>query len=411
MSDKGPKESNGPKESEWWDAPGAKPGKFSAKAPSGKTEKEYKKEHKYKRVEWGDRKPKPEDADKPKSKSKTSAEVSTKALYSKTLADMVWTTTREGDEDKTYYETMAFKADAEALAASFDAKELQGKVTLVKAKATFSAAHGQVDLVETISNFLFGEQKPPAPLPSAPMAPMAARVMDLTTHGTPCLPGPGSTNVFIGGMPALRATLDQMVCTAPGMGPHGGGPFLAGEASVLINNMPAIRVGDFVTEPNGGPNAIVLGCPTVMIGTPAPVPKTPAAKEADEDLPWMILESVAKTDLGTAEAELKADGKYDLKKGQLSLGAKIGASAAAAKAELPLKIRVRIPFTSAYLGVGVTAAGTVGSVGAEGEASLKINDTDEETGKPTWFKGSVGGGAHAGVAGGSLKFSLDVSGK
>lgn len=243
------------------------------------------------------------------------------------------------------------------------------------------------------------------------MVPMAARVMDLTTHGTPCMPGPGSTNVFIGGMPALRATLDQMVCTAPGMGAHGGGPFVVGEPTVLINNMPAIRVGDFVAEPNGGPNMIVVGCPTVMIGMPAAAPEPPTPPKKEDDLPWMIVESVAKVDLGAADAEAKLEGKYDLKKGELDLGGKLGASAAAAKAELPLKVRLRIPFTSAYLGLGVTAAGTLGSVGAEVEGSVKVNQVDQETGKTVWFKGTGGGGAHVGVGGASLKFSLDVSSK
>jgi uncharacterized Zn-binding protein involved in type VI secretion len=416
---KDPKDSNASKDSAWPELPGAKTGKWAAKAPSGKAEKEYKKEGPQKKVEWGDRKPKPEDpnnpkpadANKPKGGGKSSAEISAKALYTKTYADMVWTTTREGDEDKTYYEAMSFKADGEALAASFDAKELQGKVTAFKAKAEFKAAHGQIDLVEVISDFLFGKPAPPGPLPSAPMTPMAARVMDLTTHGAPCMPGPGSTNVFIGGMPALRATLDQMVCTAPGAGSHGGGPFMLGEPTVLINNMPAIRVGDFVTEPNGGPNVIVVGCPTVMIGMPAPVPDVPPPKKNEDELPWVLFESVAKGDVGAAEAEAKLDGKYDLKKGQLSGAFKLGASAAAAKAELPLKVRLRIPFTSAYLGLGVTAAGTLGSVGAEVQGSLKVNETDQETGKTVWFGTSGGGGAHLGVGGASVKFSLDISSK
>lgn len=397
--------------------PGAKPGKLEAKAPSAKAEHEYKKEGKQNKREWGERKRQSEEAkakedpSKPKPKGKSSAEIGTKAVYTKTLADMVWTTTREGDDDKTYYETMSLKVEAEALAAKFDAKELNAKLTLVNAKAEFKAAHAQADLVQIVSEFIFGKPAPPTSLPSAPMAPMAARVMDLTTHGTPCLPGPGSTNVFIGGMPALRATLDQMACTAPGMGPHGGGPFMVGEPTVLINNMPAIRVGDFVAEPNGGPNVIVVGCPTVTIGMPAPAPDVPAATKPDDELPWMLVESVAKVDAGAAEAEAKAEGKYDLKKGQLSVGGKIGASAAALKAELPLKVRLRIPFTSAYLGLGVTAGGTVGSVGAELEGAVKVNDVDQETGKTTWFKASGGGGAHAGVGGASLKFSVDLSSK
>jgi len=420
VSDNDPKEPKDPNASEdsgLLDMPGAKPGKWEAKAPSAKAEHEYKKEGKQHKREWGERKRESEEAKakedptKPKPKGKSSAEVGTKGLGSKTLADMVWTTTREGDEDKTYYETASLKVEAEALAAKFDAKELNAKVTLVNAKAEFKGAHAQADLVQVISEFLFGKPAPPKPIPSAPMAPMAARVMDLTTHGTPCMPGPGSTNVFIGGMPALRATLDQMACTAPGMGPHGGGPFVVGAPTVLINNMPAIRVGDFVAEPNGGPNVITVGCPTVMIGMSASPPEIPAVKKPDDELPWVILESVATIDAAAAEAEAVAEGKYDLKKAQLSVGGKIGASAAALKAELPLKVRLRIPFTSAYLGLGVTGAGTLGSVGAELEGSVKVNEVDQETGAYHWFRASGGGGAHVGVGGASLKFSVDVSSK
>ncbi len=35
--------------------------------------------------------------------------------------------------------------------------------------------------------------------------PAAARITDMTIHGTPYVPGIGSTNVNIGGLPALRA--------------------------------------------------------------------------------------------------------------------------------------------------------------------------------------------------------------
>ncbi len=38
-----------------------------------------------------------------------------------------------------------------------------------------------------------------------------------------------------------------------------------GSATVLINNLPAVRQGDFITE-NGPPNTIAVGYPTVLIG-------------------------------------------------------------------------------------------------------------------------------------------------
>ncbi len=96
--------------------------------------------------------------------------------------------------------------------------------------------------------------------------PPAARVGDMTSHGTPLSPGPGSVNVLIGGMPAWRASLDFHACPlVSGTVPHVGGVIAAGSATVLINNMPAARMGDMITE-SGPPNTITLGDSTVLIG-------------------------------------------------------------------------------------------------------------------------------------------------
>src|SRR6185437_10362596 len=103
-----------------------------------------------------------------------------------------------------------------------------------------------------------------------PMGP-AARLSDLTTHGTPLAPGPGSTNVLIGNLPAWRAIIDQHACPAVSItGADGVGSVLVGSPTVLINNMQACRVMDIVVEKPGsvlGPmNPIVMGCMTVIIG-------------------------------------------------------------------------------------------------------------------------------------------------
>lgn len=95
--------------------------------------------------------------------------------------------------------------------------------------------------------------------------PPAARALDQTAHGTP-LSGAGSPNVLIGGKPAWRATMDFHACPlTTGPNPHVGGVVPAGSTSVLINNAPAARQGDTITE-NGPPNTIASGCPTVIIG-------------------------------------------------------------------------------------------------------------------------------------------------
>lgn len=56
-------------------------------------------------------------------------------------------------------------------------------------------------------------------------------------------------------------------CTTPWPAvPHGPGVVITGSATVMIENMPACRVGDIILEAIGPPNAITMGCPTVIIG-------------------------------------------------------------------------------------------------------------------------------------------------
>ncbi len=147
---------------------------------------------------------------------------------------------------------------------------------------------------------------------------------------TPLAPGPGSENVFIGYLPAWRgiplaavaalqsakassdatvqaaeaATLaaagtpgapaaytaeqtaktaaaaamsstisgaagmaDKHMCPMPSpVPPHGLGVVIDGSATVMINKLPACRLGDTILEALGPPNKIVKGEPTVHIG-------------------------------------------------------------------------------------------------------------------------------------------------
>jgi uncharacterized Zn-binding protein involved in type VI secretion len=111
--------------------------------------------------------------------------------------------------------------------------------------------------------------------------PPAARVTDMHTcpmvdpapvpvpHvGGPVLPA-GEPTVLIGFMPAARAG-DMAVCVGP---PDS---IAQGEPSVLIGNMPAARLGDPTTH--GG--VIILGCPTVLIGSSAQGQTLSAASES-----------------------------------------------------------------------------------------------------------------------------------
>jgi uncharacterized Zn-binding protein involved in type VI secretion len=97
--------------------------------------------------------------------------------------------------------------------------------------------------------------------------PPAARVTDLHTcpmtigpvpHvGGPVMPA-GEPTVLIGFLPAARVG-DMAVCTGP---PDS---IAMGEPTVMIGNKMAARIGDPTTH--GG--VIVLGCPSVMIGSSA----------------------------------------------------------------------------------------------------------------------------------------------
>ncbi len=152
-------------------------------------------------------------------------------------------------------------------------------------------------------------------MPSGP----AARTCDPVAHPLPPVlgPGPGSTDVIIGFMPAWRGlplasvagfmaqaastaarintamartaagdpsgpvdmaaavaqfgnslaslTCDKHTCGTPTPGPHVGGVVVTGSPTVMINNHPACRMGDTIAEA-GPPNVITMGCPTVIIG-------------------------------------------------------------------------------------------------------------------------------------------------
>lgn len=94
----------------------------------------------------------------------------------------------------------------------------------------------------------------------------AARLSDITSHGTPLGPGPGSANVMIEGKPAWRATADFHTCPlTTGVVPHVGGVIAVGSTTVMINSLPAARQGDQIIEA-GPPNSISMGATTVMIG-------------------------------------------------------------------------------------------------------------------------------------------------
>ena len=92
--------------------------------------------------------------------------------------------------------------------------------------------------------------------PGAPAAKAAEETTKATAAATM-----GSTITSAAGGADIHA------CVTPlPLPPHGPGVVIDACPTVLINNLPAARMGDTVLEAVGPPNKIAMGCPTVMIG-------------------------------------------------------------------------------------------------------------------------------------------------
>jgi uncharacterized Zn-binding protein involved in type VI secretion len=131
-------------------------------------------------------------------------------------------------------------------------------------------------------------------------------------------------NVMIGSMPAWRALMDFHACPiVKGVVPDVGGVVMMGSPTVLINDMMACRMMDIVMEIPGGPNPIMMGCPTVMIGVAGMAggvvapdnfigPLAPnQIRQSDHDAALATLERISRGD-----SQIKIDG-IPLYKGQV----------------------------------------------------------------------------------------------
>jgi PAAR motif len=104
----------------------------------------------------------------------------------------------------------------------------------------------------------------------------AAEAATVAAAGTPGLPAAkaaeeatkaASAASMSSAISAGAGGADIHVCTTPlPVPPHGPGVVIDGSTTVVINNLPACRLGDTVLEAVGPPNKIVMGCPTVIIG-------------------------------------------------------------------------------------------------------------------------------------------------
>jgi len=341
-----------------------------------------------------------------KSEKKMSVQASTGPLYEKS-GDAAIYSTKEGADDKTFASLGHGEASIKTLELDYDFTDGKAALTVLDAKAKGSVVHGEAanieDKIADFVNGMLGRSRPKTGMAggaSMGFGPFAARVGDFTGHGTPLSPGIGSPNVFIGGRPAWRTLVDFHACPMIYPPPHVGGVVMKGAYNVLINFQMACRMGDIVVEIPGGPNPIASGCPSVMIGEMGSGAGGAAAGKPHD---WLDID--AEGNLLTAEAEANLGIEY--KDGSLDATAKAGAMAAVAEGEVEGKFRIPIPFTDYSFTVGGTAGGSVASIGAEAEASMKINRKDPKTGKTKLFDSKVGASVAAGL-GLKLDFSLGI---
>lgn len=103
-----------------------------------------------------------------------------------------------------------------------------------------------------------------------------AEAATIAAAGTPGLPAAKAAEETAKATAA--ATMGSLISSAAGMAdihvcatplpmpPHGPGVVVDGSMTVLVNNLPAARMGDTVVEAVGPPNKIASGQMTVMIG-------------------------------------------------------------------------------------------------------------------------------------------------
>lgn len=103
-----------------------------------------------------------------------------------------------------------------------------------------------------------------------------AEAATVAAAGTPGLPAAKAAEELAkttaatamgGTISAAAGMADKHICPMPlPVPPHGVGVVIDGSATVMINNLPACRMGDTILEALGPPDKIVKGEMTVIIG-------------------------------------------------------------------------------------------------------------------------------------------------
>jgi uncharacterized Zn-binding protein involved in type VI secretion len=103
-----------------------------------------------------------------------------------------------------------------------------------------------------------------APTPGGPAAATAAATARATAES---LKASSAASMSATIAAAAAGGASQHMCATPWpLPPHGPGVVIDGSSTVMIQKMPACRLGDTIVEAIGPPNKIVMGCVTVIVG-------------------------------------------------------------------------------------------------------------------------------------------------
>lgn len=236
----------------------------------------------------------------------------------------------------------------------------------------------------------------------------AVREGDPTLHGDTLPEGLwGSHNVMIGGKAAWRMLADLHICSMHTAGvPHTGGIVATvSDSSVLINGLPAVRVGDVIVE-NGPPNTVIKGEPTVTLGKPGPAvvsvepvetpDPTGLAKYLDADVAVMLGRTKLHARVGGGRKE---DGSF-------VAGAQAGGKVSVIEGEATGSWKIPIGDDWAIT-LGVIGEGSLLTAGASAGGGVSWGKKGAD-GKRRWGVDDWGASVGAVLFGGGAKISIGV---
>jgi uncharacterized Zn-binding protein involved in type VI secretion len=140
-------------------------------------------------------------------------------------------------------------------------------IPLAMAAGIQAAQQASESAIKTAENIAVAAQATAtaaAGTPGAPAAVAAAATARATAEALKASSA-AAMSASIGAAAAGGASMH--ICATPWpFPPHGPGVVIDGSPTVMLENMPACRLGDTIVEAIGTPNNIAMGCMTVMIG-------------------------------------------------------------------------------------------------------------------------------------------------